>query len=315
MAYKVISLFSFNLLLLFLLPLYSHATSRNPHDKKLSSVEYLKRLQGSREGDKVKGIHNLKAYLEKFGYLSYNHSKNQTHTNDDDSDELLVSAIKTYQLNHHLNATGIMDANTVSTMMKPRCLVADITNGTNWMSSRKKKHHHRHGSFHTHFPFSDGNRKWTTSDLTYGFLPSTPAEAMNPIANAFKTWASNSHFTFSQAQDYTNANIKVSFERGDHGDGSPFDGPNSPGVDNTVAHAFRPTDGRLHFDADNQWSVGAVPGAMDYETVALHEIGHLLGLGHSSVQGSVMWPAIDTGATAHSLQKDDIDRIKALYNS
>ena len=98
MAYKAFSPFSFNLLLLLLLlllPLYSHATSRNPHDKKLSSVEYLKHLQGSHKGDKVKGIHNLKAYLENFGYLSYNHSKNQTHTYDDDFDEHLEFAIKT----------------------------------------------------------------------------------------------------------------------------------------------------------------------------------------------------------------------------
>lgn len=186
MAYKAFSLFSFNLLLLLLLPLYSHATSRNPYDKKLSYVEYLKLLQGSHKGDKVKGIHNLKAYLENFGYLSYNHSKNQTHTYDDDFDELLEFAIKTYQLNHHLNTTRTMDANMVSTMMMSHYGVAYITNGTNWMSSRKKKHHHCHGSFHTHYSFSNGNLKWTTNHLTYGFLlPGTLVEAMNPIANAF----------------------------------------------------------------------------------------------------------------------------------
>ena len=143
----------------------------------------------------------------------------------------------------------------------------------------------------------------------------TPAEAMNPIANAFQTWASNTHFTFLQAQDYTNANFKVSVERGDHGDGNPFDGPTNPGVANTVAHSLYLTDGRFHCDADNQWSVGAVPGAMDNETVALHEIGHLLGLGHSSVQGAIMWPSINSGVTAHSWHQDDIDGNKALYNS
>ena len=95
MSYKVFSLFSFTLLLLLLLPFHSHATSRDIHDKKLSPFEFLKHLQGCHKGEKVKGIHNLKAYLEKFGYLSYNHSQNQTHTNDDDFDELLESAIKT----------------------------------------------------------------------------------------------------------------------------------------------------------------------------------------------------------------------------
>ena len=104
MAYnKAFSLFSFTLLLL-LLPFHSHATLQNSHGKKSSPFEFLKHLQGCHKGEKVKGIHNLKAYLENFGYLSYNnHSKNHTHTNDDDFDELLESAIKTYQLNYHFN--------------------------------------------------------------------------------------------------------------------------------------------------------------------------------------------------------------------
>ena len=91
---------------------------------------FLKHLQGCHKGDKVKGIHNLKVYLENFGYLSYSQSKNQTHTNGDDFDELMESDIKTYQLNYHLNATGTMDAKTISSMMMPRCGVADIINGT-----------------------------------------------------------------------------------------------------------------------------------------------------------------------------------------
>ncbi|KAK9991754.1 hypothetical protein SO802_026739 [Lithocarpus litseifolius] len=313
MAYnKAFSLFSFALLLLLLFPLHSHATSRNIHDKKSSPFEFLKHLQGCHKGEQVKGIHNLKAYLENFGYLSYNHSKNHTHTNDDDFDELLESAIKTYQLNYHLNATGTLDAKTVSTMMMPRCGVADISNGTNWMRSGKKKHHHRHGSLHTvsHYTFFQGNPKWPSSKyhLTYGFLPGTPTEAMSPVAKAFETWAANTHFKFSRAQDHTNANIKVSFHRRDHGDGHAFDG--AGGI---LAHAWAPTDGRFHYDADEQWSVGAAPNAFDLETVALHEIGHLLGLDHSSVEGAIMWPSIRPGVT-QGLHRDDIDGIKALYN-
>ncbi|KAM3708303.1 hypothetical protein ACB098_02G088500 [Castanea mollissima] len=313
MAYNnTFSLFSFTLLLLLLLPLHSHATSRNIHDEKSSPFEFLKYLQGCHKGEQVKGIHNLKAYLENFGYLSYNHSKNHTHTNDDDFDELLESAIKTYQLNYHLNATGTLDAKTVSTMMMPRCGVADISNGTNWMHSGKKKHHHRRGSLHTvsHYTFFQGNPKWPSSKyhLTYGFLPGTPTEAMSPVAKAFETWAANTHFRFSRAQDHTNADIKVSFHRRDHGDGHAFDG--AGGI---LAHAWAPTDGRFHYDADEQWSVGAAPNAFDLETVALHEIGHLLGLDHSSVEGAIMWPSIRPGVT-QGLHRDDIDGIKALYN-
>ncbi|KAK7846969.1 metalloendoproteinase 1 [Quercus suber] len=243
MAYnKAFSLFSFTLLLL-LLPLHSHATSRNIHDKKSSPFEFLKHLQGCHKGEQVKGIHNLKAYLKNFG---------------------------------------------------------------------KKKHHHRHGSLHTvsHYTFFQGNPKWPSSKyhLTYGFLPGTPTEAMSPVAKAFETWAANTHFKFSRAQEHTNANIRVSFHRRDHGDGHAFDG--AGGI---LAHAWAPTDGRFHYDAVEQCSVGAAPNAFDLETLALHEIGHLLGLDHSSVEGAIMWPSIRPGVT-QGLHRDDIDGIKALYN-
>ncbi|XWS44225.1 hypothetical protein CRYUN_Cryun15aG0026000 [Craigia yunnanensis] len=199
-------------------------------------------------------IHKLKKYLEKFGYLSY--SKNKTHAHDDDFDELLESALKTFQLNFHLNSTGTLDAKTVSKMMMPRCGVADIINGTSWMRSGKKKHHPGGSkSIHevSHFSFFPRSPRWPASQshLTYAFLPGTRADAISPVANAFQTWAANTHFRFSRIENYRDADITISFERHDHRDGSPFDGPGG-----TLAHAFAPTDGRFHYDADETWSLG-----------------------------------------------------------
>lgn len=141
------------------------------------------------------------------------------------------------------------------------------------------------------------------------FIPGTPSEAVGPVSRAFTTWAANTHFSFSQASEYESADIKISFERGDHGDGSPFDG-----VGGVLAHAFAPTDGRLHFDAVEHWAVGAVPNFYDVETVALHEIGHLLGLQHSSVEGAIMWPSI-MGGTTKGLHADDVEGIRVLYTT
>ena len=45
--------------------------------------------------------------------------------------------------------------------------------------------------------------------------------------------------------------------------------------------------------------------------VALHEIGHIFGLMHSSIDGSIMWPLLQNGL--HTLHDDDINGIQALY--
>lgn len=313
MAPKISPLFSF--ILLLVLPTLSHAAvTSDANGKKPLPFEFIKNLQGCHKGDKVKGIHHLKKYLENFGYLSYSHSNNQIHANDDDFDDLLESAVKTYQVNYHLKATGNLDAETVSMMMTPRCGVADIINGTTSMQSGKKRHHqYGPNSLHevSHYSFFPRRQRWPLSrtHLTYGFLPSTPEAAKSPVARAFSRWDLATRFTFAQAQNYQNADMKIGFFRRDHQDGSPFDGAGG-----TIAHAFAPTDGRFHYDGDETFAVGATPGAFDLETVALHEIGHLLGLGHSSVQAAIMFPSIAAGATK-GLHTDDIQGITALYSA
>ncbi|KAL9678459.1 hypothetical protein QQ045_016303 [Rhodiola kirilowii] len=77
-----------------------------------------------------------------------------------------------------------------------------------------------------------------------------------------------------------------------------------------LKHAGRPW---FHYDADESWSVNPDPNAFHYETVALHEIGHLLGLGHSSVQAAIMFPSISPGVVK-GLGADDIEGIRVLYS-
>ena len=98
---------------------------------------------------------------------------------------------------------------------------------------------------------------------------------------------------------------------GNHGDPYPFDGPGG-----VLAHAFYPAPpnsepiaGDLHFDEDENWSL---TGNIHMFTVALHEAGHSLGLGHSDVTGAVMYAFY--GGPVSGLEADDIAGIRALYS-
>lgn len=134
-----------------------------------------------------------------------------------------------------------------------------------------------------------------------------PTWVVIAVINAFRTWELKTHFTFRMVQDPKNADLTIGFYKGDHGDGYPFDGPGK-----LLAHAFRPQDGRVHFDGDENWSHGPVRGAYDLETTTLHEIGHLLGLRHSQVEMAIMYPSFRPG-TSKGLNKDDINGIRDLY--
>ncbi|PIA40358.1 hypothetical protein AQUCO_02500210v1 [Aquilegia coerulea] len=268
---------------------------------------------GCHKGDTVEGVHDLKEYLKKFGYLNYDGSNNN-HADDDSFDEFLESAVKTYQTNYHLKATGSLDAETVNKMSIPRCGVADIINGTTSMRSGKTKHHHHSStSLHTvsHYSFFPGSPRWPNSKthLTYAFHSVSDSNILSPIcARAFGMWSSASHFTFEEIEDFNAADITIGSHSMDHGDGNPFDGPGG-----TLAHAYAPTNGRFHYDADEEWATDLTAGSSDLYTVALHEIGHLLGLDHSSVEGAIMWPSIPSGIRKE-LHGDDVQGIRALYN-
>ncbi|KAI9156335.1 hypothetical protein LWI28_004504 [Acer negundo] len=260
----------------------------------------------------------LKAALEswRFGnkkYIEMSRFSGTEAAHDND----LPAAIKLYQRSFRLNVTGILDPDTVTQMMKPRCGVPDHV----MIKPKNRGHQDDQGkSFHTvaHYQFIPGNPRWSNKQLTYTFRSTAQVpddlNVRSAFKSAFQSWAQVTDFSFEEVATggSDDADIVIGFHRRDHGDREPFDG-----FQGVLAHSLPPTAGTSHYDADEKWSSNSNPGLdeLDLESVALHEIGHVLGLGHETrLREAVMYPTISYGQTKRDLNDDDIQDSKRSSN-
>jgi peptidoglycan hydrolase-like protein with peptidoglycan-binding domain/acylphosphatase len=267
---------------------------------------YVPTAAGLKQGDKGNQVKQLQAYLAKFGYLesgdlgAFGLRSARAFAPPPQAaefDENTEQALKAFQKRNHLPVTGELDEATLGLMQMPRCGLPDNHMTANFVLQ--------------------GN-KWTTNNLTYGFQNFTPdltqAQIRSAITQALGMWSAVTPLAFTEVPFANNPDMVIRFVAGDHGDGSPFDGPSG-----ILAHGFYPPPnggaiaGDLHFDEAETWTVNLPPSGIDLVSVALHEFGHTLGLAHSTVAGAVMAPFY-TGAH-RNLESDDIAGIRALYGS
>lgn len=137
---------------------------------------------------------------------------------------------------------------------------------------------------------------WPTGTLTWGMVNRTPdlsrASQEAELAAAFAAWSAVTGVTFTQVPDcglvFASPNcmvpdIRVLFGAGDHTAGQDPYGidPSFDGPGGVAAHAFFPASGNtaggdLHLDDAERWTT--LGGAMPLRLVAMHEIGHALGI-------------------------------------
>ncbi|XP_067014194.2 interstitial collagenase [Anabrus simplex] len=235
-------------------------------------------------------------YLDRYGYMDAAMEKMNMSANNYTHD-VMVMATRQFQSFMGLKVTGNLDRETKAVMMKPRCGVKDMMGPA--YSRRSKRYAHI------------GN-VWEMRTVYYKFTGYSRKLAANLVRSEFKRaaeeWSRYVNVRLVPVWSRRRANVRVKFGRMNHGDPWPFDGPYG-----VLAHASQPhSEAFVHFDDDEKWTANR-RGRNFYQT-ALHEIGHVLGLDHSTDKDAVMFPTVGENNPELKLHPDDINGIKALYD-
>ncbi len=237
----------------------------------------------------------VQLFLARFGYLPSAGAGAGPAVAPGQLDDATSRALALFQKRHALPVTGVFDEPTRTEMSKHRCGMPDLNNGIDFVT----------------------RCAWPTPQLTFAFEDGTADTGgeFGAVRAALATWAAAVPVLFTEVGRTQSPDVAI--------DWRPANDPDHSMIGGILAHAdFPPGCGiisdslpkPLHFDdSEHAWSVGAVPGAFDIETVALHEMGHILGLQHSDVPGSVMFPTVDDNFTKRALTADDLSGIRQLY--
>jgi hypothetical protein len=253
-------------------------------------------LETNAEDPSVVEVQN---FLKHYGYFDFGSLAQGAEPEPGRLDDTTVRALTEFQRRYNVGVPGVLDAASREFMAEDRCGMPDLVTGAS--------------------PFFNTICAWSRRNLTYAFgnLSAQVANnvAQNAIRRAFDTWAAAGvGLTFTEVAQNANPDIFIEWRQAADPDHSMVGG--------ILAHADFPPGcsvvGRnpplpLHWDdQEHTWVDGAQNG-FDIETVALHEIGHCLGMLHTDVRGSVMFPTVMPNFTLRTLQPDDRAGINALY--
>lgn len=238
-------------------------------------------------------------YLLKFGYIQPKKENKEISEYFDTK-----QGIKNLQKDAGLQETGFLDENTIKLFEKPRC-------GVNWGNHRQK----RFAIIRRWNTLKNENNetivKWyvDTSNFHNINTEMTKDTIIGVFATSFSKWSKTALLSIIQVYNESEADIVIRFYSSNHGDNFDFDGPGK-----VLAHAFFPgtgLGGDAHFDIDEKWEIYDRDEATSLLSVAIHELGHSLGIDHSSVQDAIMYAWYSP--QKYDLKEDDTFAINYLY--
>jgi hypothetical protein len=190
-------------------------------------------------------------------------------------------------------------------------------------------------------PYSASTNVWPSPQLlTISFMPdgtslgggltSSLFSAFNGIFGSAAAWQNQILKAAQQWGQQTNINFAVvgdngtpfgggMYQQGDPGMGDIRIGGYSFG-NSTLAQTWMPppvnntsSAGDMEFNTGQAYNIGGGTGHYDLYTVAMHELGHALGLYHSATFTATMYAMYTSTKTG--LGADDINGIRSLYSS